>query len=200
MAVADDVLSPLVGIPVTSPNPVLGADNKTHLPYEIVLVNMASGSVSLRKIETLDADSGAVLGTLEGDGLAQMIRLNSGAKGADLPAGGSGILFMDVTLDWSAVTPKALRHRYEIAVTNASVADPADDRDPAPLPPQAITFTGDAIEVGAPAVVIVPSLKGSRAGSWAGGAARPTAIIAVLRSRSMAASKWPSVMPLISCN
>jgi hypothetical protein len=55
MAVADDVLSPLVGIPVTSPNPVLGADNKTHLPYEIVLVNMASGSVSLRKIETLDA-------------------------------------------------------------------------------------------------------------------------------------------------
>jgi hypothetical protein len=33
-AVAGDVLAPLVGIPVTSPNPVLGADNKTHLPYE----------------------------------------------------------------------------------------------------------------------------------------------------------------------
>jgi hypothetical protein len=161
-AIADDVLSPLVAIPIASPNPVLGADNAIHFPYEIVLVNMASGSVSLKKIETLDADSGAVLGTLEGDGLAQMIKLNGGAKGADLPAGGSGILFMDVTLDGSAPTPRALRHRYEIAVTNASIADSAGDRDPAPLPPQDITFTGDPIEVGAPAVVIAPPLKGSR--------------------------------------
>jgi hypothetical protein len=160
-AIAEDVLSPLVAIPIASSNPVLGADNKTHLPYEIVLVNMAAGSVSLKKIETLDAESGAVLGTLEGDGLAQMIRLNGGAKGADLPAGGLGILFMDVTLDGSA-TPNALRQRYQIAVTNAPVADPAGDRDPAPLPPQDISFTADPIEVGPPAVVIAPPLKGSR--------------------------------------
>ena len=80
-AIADDVLSPLVAIPIASPNPVLGADNKIHLPYEIVLVNMAAGSVSLKKIETLDADSDVVLGTLEGDGLAQMIKLNGGANG-----------------------------------------------------------------------------------------------------------------------
>jgi len=64
-AIADDVLSPLVGIPVATPNPVLGADDKTHLPYEIVLMNMAAGSVRLKKVETLNADSGAVLDTLE---------------------------------------------------------------------------------------------------------------------------------------
>src|SRR5262245_44624551 len=29
-AFAEDVLSPLVGIPVATPNPVLGADDKTH--------------------------------------------------------------------------------------------------------------------------------------------------------------------------
>jgi hypothetical protein len=67
-AIADDVLSPLVAIPIASPNPVLGADNAIHFPYEIVLVNMAAGSVSLKKIETLDADSDAVLGTLEATG------------------------------------------------------------------------------------------------------------------------------------
>jgi Peptidase family M23 len=165
-AIADDVLSPLVGMLIATPNPVLGADDKTHLPYEIILMNMAAGSVSLKKIETLDAESGAVLGSWEGDGLAQMIRLNGGAKGADLTAGGSGILFMDVTLDGGAATPKALRQRYQIAVTNASVADSAGDRDPAPLPPQDITLTGDPIEVGAPAVVIAPPLKGSR---WVAG-------------------------------
>jgi hypothetical protein len=41
-AIADDVLSPLVAIPIASPNPVLGADNKIHLPYEIVLVNLTT--------------------------------------------------------------------------------------------------------------------------------------------------------------
>ena len=69
-AIADDVLSPLVAIPIASPNPVLGADDKTHLLYEILLANMASGFAEPEEIETLDADGGAVIGTLEGDGLA----------------------------------------------------------------------------------------------------------------------------------
>ena len=165
-AIADDVLSPLVGIPVATPNPVLGADDKTHLPYEIVLMNMAAGSVRLKKVETLNADSGAVLDTLEGAGLAKMLRLNGGANSADLPAGGSGVLFMDVTLDGSVAIPRALKQRYEITVTGAPVADAAGDRDPTPQPPQHITFMGDPLELGPPAVVIAPPLKGSR---WVAG-------------------------------
>jgi hypothetical protein len=165
-AVADDVLSPLVGIPVATPNPVLGADDKTHLPYEIVLMNMAAGSVGLKKVETLNADSGAVLATLEGPGLAQMLRLNGGANSAGLLAGGSGVLFMDVALDGSVPIPRALKQRYEITVTGAPVADGAGDRDPTPQPPQHITFMGDALELGPPALVIAPPLKGSR---WVAG-------------------------------
>ena len=49
----------------------LGSDDKIHLAYEIVLMNMAPSAVSLEKIEALDAESGAVIGTLDGDGLAQ---------------------------------------------------------------------------------------------------------------------------------
>ena len=49
--------------------------------------------------------SGAVLGTMEGDGLAQMLKLNGGNKGTTLSGGGSGTLFMDVTLAKDATVP-----------------------------------------------------------------------------------------------
>jgi hypothetical protein len=49
--------------PIAAPNPVPGADDKTHLVYEIVLMNMGSTTAM---IQTLDAMSGTVLGTLEG--------------------------------------------------------------------------------------------------------------------------------------
>ena len=80
------MVSPLVATPIASPNPVLGADDKVQL----VLLNMAPGDIGLKKIETLDAGSGAVLGTMEGAGLAKMLRLNGGSKGTALPGGGPG--------------------------------------------------------------------------------------------------------------
>ena len=80
---AGEVVSPLVATPIASPNPVLGSDDRIHLAYEIVLMSMASGKVTIEKVETLDAANGNVLGTLEGDALTQMLRLNGGAKGAD---------------------------------------------------------------------------------------------------------------------
>ena len=46
---ADAVATPLVATPLTSPNPVLGSDDKTHLAYELVLMSMAaSRSASTR--------------------------------------------------------------------------------------------------------------------------------------------------------
>ena len=131
---------------------MLGADAKTHLVYEIVLMNIGSTAVGLGKIETLDAISGTVLGKLEGVALAQMLRLNSGAKGTELSAGGSGIVFMDVLLDKNAAAPKTLKHRFEMTVAKTSSPKRNGDRDPAPEPPQAITFVGDPLDVGAPAV------------------------------------------------
>src|SRR5207344_1632413 len=85
---AEEVVTPLVATPLASPNPVLGADDKVHLAYEIVLVSMVPANIGLKKVETLDAASGAVIGTLEGDGLAQMLKFNGGAKGTTLPGGG----------------------------------------------------------------------------------------------------------------
>ena len=158
---AEDVVSPLVATPLTAPNPVLGADDKVHLAYEMVLLNMAPGDIGLKKIETLDAASGAVIGTLEGDRLAQMLKLNGGSKGTTLPGGGSGILFLDVTLPKGATVPKSIRHRFDIEVAKTGGAQGGSDHDPAPEPPQALVFTGDPLPVGAAAVVVAPPLKGS---------------------------------------
>lgn len=104
---AEDVVSPLVATPIAQPDPVLGSDDQTHLAYELVLMSMASGNVTIEKVETLDAASGTVLNTLEGDALTQMLRLNGGAKGNVIPAGGSGILFMDVTLAKGRLHPQS---------------------------------------------------------------------------------------------
>lgn len=161
-ASAEDVVAPLVTTPIAAPNPVLGSDGKTHLAYEIMLMNMSNDKVALKQVETLDAASGAMIGTLEGDALVQMLKLNGGVKGVELSGGGSGILFMDVALAKDAAIPKALKHRFEIGVTKAAGEAPTGDRDPAPAPPQDVTFTGDALPVGTPAIVVAPPLKGSR--------------------------------------
>jgi hypothetical protein len=158
----DDVVSPLVATPVASPNPVLGSDDRIHLAYEIVLMSMAGGTMTIEKIETLDAATGSVLNTLEGDALTQMLRLNGGAKGNAVPAGGSGVLFMDVTLAKDATVPTALKHRIEISASKAPDQAPAGDRDPAPEPPQDITSVSDPLKVGPAAVVLAPPLKGKR--------------------------------------
>lgn len=139
-----DVVTPLVAMPIAQPNPVLGADDKTHLAYEFMLMNMAPSIVEIETVETLDADSGEVLGTLEGDGLKQMLRLNGFAKGTELQGGGSGVLFMDVALPKEAAIPRALKHRFALSVAKAPAQGSASDHDPTPEPPQDVTFVGDA--------------------------------------------------------
>jgi hypothetical protein len=165
-ALAEDVLSPLAVTPIASPNPVLGADNRMHLAYEIVLMNIGSTEIDIEKIEALNADGGAVLGTLDGAALAKMLRLNGDAKGTALPGGASGMVFLDVTLAKDAAPPKALKHRFEIAVAKALAKSADGDLDPAPAPKQEISFVTDPLQLGPPAEILAPPLKGSRWVRW----------------------------------
>jgi hypothetical protein len=190
------VVSPLVAMPIAPPNPVLGADDKVHLAYELVLINMAPGEIDLKKVETLDAASDAVLGTLESDGLAKMLKANAGGKGTTLPGGGSGLLFLDVTLAKGAAVPKAIRHRISLEATAAESGD-GGDHDPTPKPPQTVVFTGSPLTVGPAAVLVAPPLKGSR---WVAeaAAAHRRATIAARRCPSMARYTSPSASPSTS--
>jgi hypothetical protein len=99
-----EIASPLVVTPVAPPNPVLGADARRHLVYEVVLMDIGGSAIAIEKIEVLDANSDGALATLQGQALAKILRLTGAGQGTALPAGGSGLLFMDVSLprtQWS---------------------------------------------------------------------------------------------------
>jgi hypothetical protein len=160
----------------TSPNPVLRSDDQTHLAYELVSLAAAS-QVGIDKMRR-STPRAARYRHAEGDGLARMLQLNGDAKGIELPAAGGGFVFMDVTLPKGAAIPKSLKHRFKIGVANAPGAGAAGDHDPAPPPPQELSFVGDPLPVGAPAVVVAPPLKGKH---WVmGGGCCATAITASL--------------------
>jgi hypothetical protein len=160
---SSDVLAPIITLTMDLPGPVLGADGRTHLVYELLLVNMATDPVELRLVETLDAESGAALGTLDEQALRRVLLLNGGIKGSGLPAGGSAILFMDVTFGADRETPKGLKHRFTVQVIGSGGQTASKgDRDPAPAAQQTVSFTGAQLGIGKPAVVVAPPLKGAR--------------------------------------
>jgi Peptidase family M23 len=158
-APAAEIASPLVTTPIAPPNPVLGADARRHLVYEIVLMDIGGRAIAIQKIEALDANGDGVLATLEGEALAKILRLTGAGQGTALPAGRSGLLFMDVSLAEDAIVPHALKHRFQISVSKPSNGN---DPDPKSQPPQTQSFIGASLEVGKPAVVIAPPLKGPR--------------------------------------
>ena len=80
-----EIVSPLVATPIAPPNPVLGADARRHLVYEIVLMDIGGSTIALEKIEVLDDNGDAVLATLEGEALAKILRLTGAGKGTALP-------------------------------------------------------------------------------------------------------------------
>ena len=60
-----------------APDPVLGADGRNHLAYEITMVNQTQGEVT---IESVQARSGSrpMSTRLQGESLASLLRVNSG--------------------------------------------------------------------------------------------------------------------------
>lgn len=162
-APAAEIASPLVVTPIAPPNPVLGADARRHLVYEIVLMDIGGSAIALEKIEVLDANGDGVLATLQGKALAKILRLTGAGQGTALPPGGSGLLFMDVSLAENAMVPHALKHRFQISVSKPEgKPSSGNDPNPKPQPPQTQSFIGAPLDVGKPAVVIAPPLKGPR--------------------------------------
>jgi hypothetical protein len=61
------------------------------------------------------------------------------------------------------MVPRALKHRFQVVVSNPEgKPSSGNDRDPTPQPPQTQSFIGAPLDVGKPAVVIAPPLKGPR--------------------------------------
>ena len=158
------VLTPLAVRVLTPPNPVLGADNRWHLAYELRMANLSPLFVTITDVQTLDPDrNGRVLGTLSGPHLAAMMRLTNDPYPCDCPEymkespgrtirpAHDAILFLDVTLNRGARIPTRLAHRIAIG-TRAPKSTAA---------PQPLTFMGVPTRVGPRAIVIAPPLRGS---------------------------------------
>lgn len=152
----------LVVEPAVSPRPVEATDGRTHLVYELLLVNETSMHTRIDSIEAFDAGTGAPLGRWSGDALAEIFRLNGRLPGLTLPPGGSAYAFLDASFAKGEPQPKALKHRISvhrfIAAKNGGKLVPPD---PSLGVPAAAAFDGAEVPVDPqPAVVVAPPLEG----------------------------------------
>lgn len=150
--------------PVASPRPVAGGDGRTHLAYELLVVNMTNLVVTLDRIAVLDGAGGSILTTLEGDALRRVFRLNGHDSAGNLGPAQSALVFLDVSLPAGAAAPDALVHR--ITTTRQARADGPDLHKGQPLDPSipipgTITFDLAPLPVDRqPAIRLAPPLKG----------------------------------------
>jgi predicted DNA-binding protein with PD1-like motif len=143
----EDRITPVVGTVIAEPEPVLAADGRRHLAYELQLVNRSGGEVTVQSIETLAG--GAVVGTAAGQALAgMMLPYGAAAPGATLHGGQAAFVLLDVSFPASAKLPRAITHRLTVVTT------PAD-------PTVATTYETAPSDVGQrDAVVVAPPLRG----------------------------------------
>lgn len=157
LAAAEDlprhVLSPLLVLPVKPPIPVPLADGRTHLAYELLLVNQSDRFVAVDSVDVLARDGGAVAQTLRGPELEAMLRLAGNKKGSTFEPGAAGFLFLDVSFARDAALPHSLEHRFALSLREAK---PGADATP-------LVVVAAPTEVSAEKPsVIAPPLEGGR--------------------------------------
>jgi hypothetical protein len=143
------VASPIALRVLNAPSPVVGADNRVHLVYELEISNLFPAAVILRRVQALA--SGKPIGVpASGRRLVSELRLDGGAAGTTLPRGVGAILFMDVTYRRTRRTPTRLTHAISVSY-KASGARRVRD----------LTFVGVPIAVGqTTAIEVAPPLRG----------------------------------------
>jgi hypothetical protein len=107
-------LTPVIGNPIASPEPVLASNGRRELAYELQLINRSNSTVTVHKLEALAG--GKVVQKLAGRSLeAQMQPYGAAEHGVKLAPGQGAYVLMDVSLPAKAKVPSELTHR--IAVT-----------------------------------------------------------------------------------
>jgi hypothetical protein len=161
----EDILSSLVVQEVSRPSPVLGADDRVHLAYEMLLVNQSTFVVTIDGVAVHDGDMGRILEELTGKGLDALLSITGSpsAAGATLGPGRSALLTLDVSVPNGTAVPNELVHR--ITVTRTMAGRDGDETSTTPLKPDAgipatVTFTTGIRASDAPAVVLEPPLRG----------------------------------------
>jgi hypothetical protein len=167
------VLSPIEARTLKAPHPVLGADDRLHLAYELSLVNSSPLLVTVEKISVLLPDHNqTVIQVLQGDALAAvMLRRGGESLGRLLRPSHSAFVFMDVSFPKGTALPRRINHEFVLSLQPRD-HDPFDHKDLPPRdpnappdvpPPPTLTFIGDPTRVvHERPVVVEPPLRGPR--------------------------------------
>jgi hypothetical protein len=113
---ADD-FTPLLVSPLTAnARPVLGADGRMHIVYELVLTNANPTPATLRKIEVIDGSSSKVFASYEGQQLLSHLRTTARVppEGPEIEFNGTRLVLIDLSLDASTALPGRLLHHIEL--------------------------------------------------------------------------------------
>lgn len=150
-AVADaaDEITPVFARVVAAPAPVKADDGKVHLAYELLLVNQATSTSTVQRVDALSGNH--AIASLDAPQLAALqVPFDGRPPGTTLPPGGSAMVLMDIALPRGAKLPQRLVHRLTIT------------QDP-PQPKSATTYlTAPATVVQRAAILISPPLRGPR--------------------------------------
>lgn len=146
-AAASALVTPIAIRVLNRPNPVLGADHRHHLVYELKVANLSSDAVRLDSVRA-QAGGKPFGARLEGRRLAANFRLDNLGTGTTMQPGVGATIFMNVTYGARSRPPAALTHRFVVTVSDPSGAKP----------PRRLAFTGvrtavyqrEAIEVASP--------------------------------------------------
>jgi hypothetical protein len=148
----DVALTPLVASALAVPQPVAGADNRVHLAYELLLLNVSPFTVRVDSVATLDAGRGdRVLVTLTGPALAAVIVPFVPTESLAIGPAEVSRMILDLTLEADAPLPARIAHRFVVTVTPPGGAE------------RTAEVVSGATDVGRQdAVVVDPPLAGGR--------------------------------------
>jgi hypothetical protein len=140
-------LTPVIGNPIASPEPVLASNGRRELAYELQLINRSNSAVTVHKLEALAG--GKVVQKLAGRALeAQMQPYGITEHSIDLAPGQGAYVLMDVSLPATGKVPTELTHRIALTMKPKQPAVATTYE----LAPTKVTNR--------PAIVIAPPLRG----------------------------------------
>ncbi|MGE0283636.1 MAG: M23 family metallopeptidase [Rhizobiaceae bacterium] len=154
----DQVMSSVSVQTISEPNPVLGADDRVHLAYELLIANTSHLFITLDKIEAVEP-GGKVLGTQDGKVLAGMTSAFSGT-GTTLAPGASAVVLVDLPFAKNDKLPQTIMARLTVTRALAGQDGKPTLYPPSEPLPKTVVFTGATTGIGKPARVVEPPLRG----------------------------------------
>src|SRR5215213_9522664 len=101
-----DTFTSLVASVLAPPQPVLGADDRIHLAYELFVTNPTPSTMTIEAVETLDpGEQNKVLARLDGTALSAASRPFAQDAGTAIGPGQVSRIFLDLTLQPSVPLP-----------------------------------------------------------------------------------------------